>query len=192
MSNQAICNGNHDNDIERIEGKIKWYSPEKGYGFLIPDDGSEDVFMHFSVLDASGCPHVEEGDHIVCEVGPGVRGQQAYRILEVKSALGERHFSPSKLDSRSPAFDLESLEEVEGEVKWFNPLKGFGFIYPDDRGKDIFLHESVLRAAGYELIAPGVQVKIKVSASERGRKARALTIITNYARKEANISEGRL
>ncbi len=184
MMNQALMNEVNKNELERVEAKVKWYSPEKGYGFLVVDDDSADIFMHFSVLDAAGCRRVEEGDRLVCEIGPGRRnvepgsdGRQVFRVLEVKFSPREPRFSPAFLGPRSPAFDPESLEEVEGEVKWFNPLKGFGFVYPDDGGRDIFLHASVLRAAGYESLEPGVRVLIKVSSSERGREARILNVI---------------
>ena len=90
----------------------------------------------------------------------------------MKFSLREPRFSPAFIGPRSPAFDPELLEDIEGEIKWFNPLKGFGFVYPDDGGRDIFLHASVLRAAGY-----GIRVLIKVSSSERGREARILQII---------------
>src|SRR5689334_12059396 len=132
MNKQSATSENYESEIERIEANVKWYNPEKGYGFLVPEDDSGDIFMHFSVLDAAGCRRVEEDDRIVCDVGPGVRGRQVLRVLEVKFSSREPRFSPAFLGPRSPSFDLESLEEVEGEVKWFNPLKGFGFIYPDD------------------------------------------------------------
>ena len=182
MINRAVVSESHESDnleseIERIDAKVKWYNPEKGYGFLVTDEDPADIFMHFSVLDAAGCRRVEEGDQIVCDVGPGRRGRQVLRVLEVKFASREPRFSPAFLGPRSPIFDPESLEEIEGEVKWFNPLKGFGFVYPDDGGRDIFLHASVLRAAGYESLEPGVRVLIKVSSSERGREARILSVI---------------
>lgn len=166
-----------DAEIEQIEAKVKWYNPEKGYGFLIPDDESSDIFMHFSVLDAAGCRRVEEGDRIVCHIGPGRRGRQVLRVMEVKFVPREPRQAPAYLGQRSPNFDPDSLEEIEGEVKWFNPLKGFGFVYPNDGGRDIFLHASVLRAAGYESLEPGVRVSLKVSSSERGREARILIVI---------------
>lgn len=165
-----------ETEIERIEARVKWYNPEKGYGFLVPDDESNDIFMHFSVLDAAGCRRVEEGDRIVCDIGPGRRGRQVLRVLEVKFVPREPRFAPAFLGPRSPNFDPETLEEIEGEVKWFNPLKGFGFVYPDDGGRDVFLHASVLRAAGYETLEPGVRVIVKASSSERGREARILTV----------------
>ncbi len=177
MINQAVVNEITESEIERIEAKVKWYNPEKGYGFLVQEEDTADIFMHFSVLDAAGCRRVEEGDSIVCDVGPGRRGRQVMRVLEVKFVSREPRFSPAFLGPRGPAFDPEALEEIEGEVKWFNPLKGFGFVYPNDGGRDIFLHASVLRAAGYESLEPGIRVLIKVSSSERGREARILTVV---------------
>lgn len=178
MIEPSVIDQSSENIVERLEAKVKWYNPEKGYGFLVPEDDMGDVFMHFSVLDAAGCRRVEEGDQIVCDVGEGLQGRQVLRVLEVKFALREPRFSPSAHSLRSYSFDPDSLEEVEGVVKWFNPLKGFGFIYPDDGDRDIFFHASVLRAAGYESLEPGVRVRIKTSLSERGREARILSVIS--------------
>ena len=177
MINQSVISEDYDNEPIRMEAKVKWYNPEKGYGFLIPEDESGEIFMHFSVLDAAGCRRVEEGDQIVCDVGAGMQGRQVLRVLEIRFAARDPRYSSVFSGSRSPAFDPETLEEVIGEVKWFNPLKGFGFIFPKDGGRDIFLHASVLCAAGYESLEPGIRVKIKVSSSERGREARSLSVI---------------
>lgn len=176
MINKNIVNKDGESIIERIEAKVKWYNPEKGYGFLIPEEGTPDIFMHFSTLDGAGCRHVEAGDCIVCDVGRRGEGLQVLRILEVKFGPRESQPSPGNLDSRSLSFGTENLEEVEGEIKWFNPLKGFGFICPDGGGKDIFLPASVLHAARYESLEPGIRVLIKVASSERGREARVLTV----------------
>lgn len=162
-------------ETTRIEARVKWYNPERGYGFLVHESG--DIFMHFSVLDTAGCRRVEEGDTIVCDIGPGERGYQVLRVLEVKFSTREPRFSPAFLGQRSPSYDPEALEVVEGVVKWFNPLRGYGFVYPDDGGRDIFLHASILRAAGFESLEPGLRVHLKVSSSEKGREARSLILL---------------
>src|SRR5438445_6681812 len=104
MISQVAINKDEEKEIEieRIEAKVKWYNPEKGYGFLVPDDESADIFMHFSVLDAAGCRRVEEGDRIVCDIGPGRRGRQVLRVLEVKFVPREPRFAPAFLGPRSP------------------------------------------------------------------------------------------
>lgn len=166
-------------EIQRIESRVKWYNPEKGYGFLEPIDDGNDIFMHFSVLDAAGCRRVEEGDTITCDIGPGRRGHQVLRVLEVKFTPQEHgRQGPSFLGSRLAHVDPEALEDIQGEIKWFNPLKGYGFICPEDGGRDIFLHASVLRSMGLETVEPGLRVKARITSSERGREARILEFLT--------------
>lgn len=141
MSKRAIIYKNYESEVECLEGQVKWYKPEKGYGFLIPDDNSEDIFVHFSVLDAAGCQLVEAGDRIVCEIGPGKKGRQVNRIVEVKFAPG-RSKDFSDIGPRSLASYLESLEEIEGEIKWFNPMKRYGFVTPY-QGGEIFSYKQM-------------------------------------------------
>lgn len=176
MNKQALINEDTIRGTELIEGQVKWYKPEKGYGFLIPDDHSEDIFMHFSVLDAAGCKLVEAGDRIVCEVGTGKKGRQVFRIIEIKFAAGKsKDFST--IISQSLTSYPESLEELEGNIKWFNPMKGFGFVTSHQGGEDIFLPADVLRGAGYASLEPGTHVLVKVSRSERGPEVRMLKVI---------------
>jgi cold shock protein len=176
MSTQTLIKEDTNRKTQCVEGQVKWYKPEKGYGFLIPDDHSEDIFMHFSVLDAAGCQLVEAGDRIVCEVGYGKKGKQVFRIIEIKFAPGRSKDFSTKV-SQSLAFYPESLEELEGKIKWFNPIKGFGFVTPHQGGEDIFLPSDVLRVAGYASLEPGAHVLVKVSTSERGPEVRMLKVI---------------
>src|ERR1700722_329217 len=120
---QAVENENNENPAERGEGKVKFYDPQRGYGFLTIDDNLPDIFMHFSVLDAVGYSRVERGDLIICEIGPGKHGKQVLRILEIK--VGPRDYQLSEhLGKELSSFDLEGLEEMTGEIKWFNPSQG--------------------------------------------------------------------
>jgi len=118
MAKQDVVYKNFDRDLEQIEAKVKWYNPEKGYGFLAPDDGSADIFMHFSVLTASGFQHVEPEDRIICEIGPGEHGLQVMRVLEVKPILNEN--KKNRLTLPNLNINPESLEEIEGTIKWYN------------------------------------------------------------------------
>jgi len=172
ITNQALVYKNDDSDLEQIEAKVKWYNPEKGYGFLAPDDGSADIFLHFSVLAASGYQHVETEDRIICAIGPGKHGLQVMRVLEVKPVSNENKANTSPLSDHS--IDPESLE---GTIKWYNPVKKFGFVCPNNGEGDIFFHTSALHASGYKALEPGIRVSVKVSYSERGPEVRALTVI---------------
>lgn len=62
-------------------------------------------------------------------------------------------------------------------IKWYNPNKGYGFILPDDGGREIFIHYSTIHAAGYTFLEPGIRVLAKISNSERGPEARIITVL---------------
>jgi len=186
MPKQNVVDKNNESDVERIEAKVKWYNPEKGYGFLVPDDGSPDIFMHFSVLDMAGFRHVQEEDRVVCDIGPGKYGQQVLRVFQVKVGPRKHNVPPAFLSQQTPTIDNEDLEEIKGTLKWFNPIKGFGFVYPDDGGTDIFLHASLLHAAGYESLEPGCRVSVKAFNTDRGPEAVTLTVIRESAFKETS------
>lgn len=165
------------NNSKTVEASVKWYNPEKGYGFLTCPDESGDIMVHFSVLDAIGCAYIKVGDRVICEIASGNSGMQAVRVIEVKFGSPEpRSFSGFLLSQVTP-FDPNDLEEVEGIIKWYNPDKGYGFICPDDGRREIFLHTSVLRAAGYKFLNPGIRVLAKVSTSERGQEARVIRVL---------------
>ncbi len=63
------------------EGKVKWFSSEKGYGFIAHDDGGDDVFVHFSAIQADGFRTLNEGDEVTFEVEQGPKGPQARNVV---------------------------------------------------------------------------------------------------------------
>jgi CspA family cold shock protein len=92
----------------QLRGKIKWFNPEKGFGFVSPDDGSPDVFLHISALKQAGHQDAPEGSTIQCEVGQGRKGVQVLRVLQLDASTAaprpprpRRPFAP-----RGPAHDL--------------------------------------------------------------------------------------
>ncbi|MDE0099192.1 MAG: cold-shock protein [Truepera sp.] len=67
-------------------GTVKWFSNEKGYGFIARDDGGGDLFVHFSAIQADGYRSLNEGDEVTFDVGEGAKGPQAQNVVVVRSA----------------------------------------------------------------------------------------------------------
>jgi cold shock protein len=65
-------------------GTVKWFSEEKGYGFITPDEGGEDLFVHYSSIEGSGFRSLEEGDRVSYEPARGRKGEQAERVRKVE------------------------------------------------------------------------------------------------------------
>ena len=81
-------------------GTVKWFNDAKGYGFITPDDGSEDLFAHFSAIQMAGFKTLKEGQKVSFEVTQGPKGKQASNIQGRLSALPARTQSSARQDSR--------------------------------------------------------------------------------------------
>ena len=65
----------------RTTGVVKWFNAEKGYGFITPDDGGKDCFVHFSAIQGGGFRKLEEGQKVEFEIGQGQKGPQAENVV---------------------------------------------------------------------------------------------------------------
>jgi CspA family cold shock protein len=137
-----------------VRATVRWYNPDKGFGFVGLEDGS-DAFLHVSVVERSGNGTVPPGATLEVRTAPGQKGVQVTEILSVdtSTALQERPRRPRPERSNSSP-DQASVEEV-GTVKFYNTDKGFRFIGRDLGGKDIFVHASALNRAGIAELAEG-------------------------------------
>jgi CspA family cold shock protein len=175
---------------DRLTGAVTWFSASKGFGFIKPSDGTEDVFVHVSVVQRAGLDGLREGATVICEVAPGKKGRQVTRLLEVndetavahpagESEGGFRPRPPRAFGGAGGGFPAgqPAGEPGEGLVKWFNATKGFGFITPDAGGKDVFLHASVVRRAGLMEVQPGQRVRYTAVEREKGPEARTLEVV---------------
>ncbi len=77
-----------------VTGKVKWFSGEKGYGFIARDDGGSDVFVHFTAIQSDGYRTLNEGDEVTFEIGEGQKGPQARNVVVTRAAVpsgGDRY-----------------------------------------------------------------------------------------------------
>jgi CspA family cold shock protein len=155
---------------------VKWYNPEKGFGFVEVADGSGDAFLHVSVVERSGHGSVPPGATLEVRTSPGQKGPQVTEIISVdaSTALQEPPRRPRPERSAYPSGDTV---EALGTVKWYNSNKGFGFIAPDQGGKDIFVHASALERAGIMGLADGQRVAVDVAQGHKGPEAVGLRLI---------------
>jgi len=144
------------------DATIKWFKSEKGFGFATLDDGS-DAFLPASILEAFGVKTVKSGARLTIQTYAAPKGQQVTKIHSLTDAAPIAR-------KPMPARDLGPTETVTGQVKWYNATKGFGFITPDDAGKDIFIHATVLQAAEIFDLPDGEPITIEVAESPKGRE----------------------
>src|ERR1700730_10093665 len=123
-----------------LQGKVKWFNPSKGYGFVELLDGSGDAFLHVTVLGRIGISVVQPGETLELRVAPGQRGPQVTEVISVDTstaaAVPRRAAYPPA--NRHFADPVASVEEA-CTVKWFNARKGFVFIMRESGGKDAFV-----------------------------------------------------
>ena len=156
-----------------VRATVKWYNPDKGFGFVELADGSGDAFLHVSVVERGGYGSVPPGATLEVRAGPGPKGAQVTEILSVdaSTAMAEqpRRARPER-PAYAPAAERATAEEI-GTVKWYNAMKGFGFVGPDRGGKDIFVHASALERSGLMGLAEGQRVAVDVADGQKGPEA---------------------
>ncbi|WP_281390060.1 cold-shock protein [Azospirillum tabaci] len=153
-------------EAAQLRALVKWFDPVKGFGFVAPQDGTTDAFLHISVLNRAGLHEIGEGAELLCRMAPGAKGPQVADILEVLS-------TGTPAESRNARHDAASgpEEELTGTVKWFKPEQGFGFVTADDGAKDVFVHKSVLRRCNLTGLDSGQRVLLRARAAPKGREA---------------------
>ncbi|TCK28172.1 putative cold-shock DNA-binding protein [Ancylobacter aquaticus] len=159
----------HDGKVLQIAGSIKWFDLSKGYGFVVPDDGSGDVMLHVTCLRRGGFNTAQEGARVVCEVVARERGFQALRVLSMDETTALHH---SQLPQARTHVTVQSVGGFERAwVKWFNRLRGFGFLTRGEGTEDIFVHMETLRRHGLAELRPGQMVMVRFGPGPKGLMA---------------------
>ena len=146
----------------RLIGRVKWFDSVKGYGFVVPESAeglviNQDVMMHVSCLRAYGENSADEGARIVCDIVERERGWQVLNVIE--------------MDRPKTSIMREQGEAVVYErvvVKWFNAAQGFGFVNRVGDGSDIFIHISVMRKAGIDMLDTGMEIDVVTGRGQKG------------------------
>jgi CspA family cold shock protein len=156
------------------DGTVSWYDEDKGFGFIAPDSGAGDVFVHARAL-AEGLTWLAEGDRVAYEEVRGDKGPQARDVHLVREAAARAAprrpapAGPAPSAHKGPASRDVPARGGEGVVARYDGDRGFGFITPDAGGDDLFVHVSVV--AGAAPLQQGDRVRYKVRQSDRGPQA---------------------
>jgi cold shock protein len=158
-------------DVFEVTGSVKWFDPSKGYGFILPDEDLPDVLLHVTCLRRGGFQTAYEGARIVCDVVGGPKGLQAVRIGSMDDSTAIR---PSQLPQRTHFVVTAESGWERAVVKWFNRLRGFGFLTRGPQTPDIFVHMETLRRWGLTELQPGQTVLVRYGRGPHGLMAAEL------------------
>src|SRR6185369_13590632 len=148
------------------KGVVKFFNPQKGFGFIVRDDGGEDVFVHISAVEQAGLTDLADGQPLEFTlVDRGGRISATNLRIEGEPMAVERASA-----DRGPQRQLTG-EKATGVVKFFNAMKGFGFIQRDDGQPDAFVHISAVERAGIPTLNEGDRLEFELEVDRRGKYA---------------------
>jgi CspA family cold shock protein len=169
-------------DTIPFTGQVKWFDATRGFGFVVSDDVEGDILIHFSLLKELGRRSLPEGTTVEGLASRQERGFQASEITNIDLATA-LPMPPRPGNGGAVRADRQALAENAGpfetvEVKWFNRVKGYGFLNRVDGNmidgelrEDIFLHMETVRMAQIPDLQPGQQIEARIAEGKKGLTA---------------------
>ena len=157
----------------QLSGTVKWFDATRGFGFLVSEAADGDILIHFSVLKEHDRRSLPEGAIVECLVAEQERGLQARKVISIDLSqavmpeLGRNSTSGDRIDPAALLDQAGAFEPVR--VKWFNRLRGYGFLVrEDDDSQDIFVHMETVRRGGLNDLLPDQALRARIADGRKG------------------------
>lgn len=160
-----------EQNIIRTKGRVKWFNPKMGFGFMEFEDGTADTRLHITCVKVNNAEVPLEGSIVDCDIVVHPKGNTCVKVHSVDNSTGIRRIG----GPGAPEMTSGISGWVSATVKWYSDKKGFGFLIDHEAGQpDIFMHEDMLDEFEFQTPERGEIVMIKYADTTRGRMAFAI------------------